>query len=66
MVKSMSVGPTPSNAWSVYEPSGDAPWNRQRVVHLHRRAVFAATRDEIEHDLADGPQAAVDRLLYRG
>jgi uncharacterized protein (DUF1800 family) len=33
------------------------------VVHLHRRAGFAATWDEIERDLADGPKASIDRLL---
>jgi len=53
---------TVSDAWLPYEPSDSAPWNRQRVVHLHRRAGFAATWAEIERDLADGPHAAIDRL----
>src|SRR5262249_46036096 len=39
------------------------PWNVRRVVHLHRRAGFGATWDEIQRDLADGPGASVDRLL---
>jgi uncharacterized protein (DUF1800 family) len=52
-----------SSDWKVYEPSAEAPWNRQRVVHLHRRAGFAASWPQIERDLADGPAAAVDRLL---
>lgn len=46
-----------------YQPSEKAPWNVQRVVHLHRRAGFAATWSEIQRDLHDGPKAAVDRLL---
>lgn len=46
-----------------YKPTDEAPWNIQRVVHLHRRAGFAATWDEIQRDLSDGPEAAVDRLL---
>jgi uncharacterized protein (DUF1800 family) len=53
----------PIAGWECYKPSEAAPWNRQRVVHLHRRAAFAATWAEIERDMADGPAAAVDRLL---
>ena len=53
----------PSNHWARYEPSVDAPWNLRRVVHLHRRAGFAAARSEIDRDLADGPDASVSRLL---
>jgi len=48
---------------SPYQPTAADPWNLQRVVHLHRRAAFAATWSEIQRDLADGPQAAVSRLL---
>jgi uncharacterized protein (DUF1800 family) len=33
------------------------------VVHLHRRAGFAATWDEVQRDLKDGPAASVQRLL---
>jgi hypothetical protein len=50
-------------AWSAYEPSDAAPWDLRRVVHLHRRAGFAATWGEIRRDLKDGPRASVDRLL---
>jgi uncharacterized protein (DUF1800 family) len=49
--------------WMAYEPDDDAPWNHMRVVHLHRRAGFAATWAEIERDLTDGPQQAVGRVL---
>jgi uncharacterized protein (DUF1800 family) len=49
--------------WGRYRPSPDAPWNLRRVVHLHRRAGFAASWDELQGDLADGPEASITRLL---
>jgi uncharacterized protein (DUF1800 family) len=49
--------------WALYQPSPEAPWNRRRVVHLHRRAAFAATVDELERDLKDGPGPSIERLL---
>jgi uncharacterized protein (DUF1800 family) len=49
--------------WSPYKPTDAAPWNIERVVHLHRRAAFAATWGEIERDLRDEPEAAVTRLI---
>jgi hypothetical protein len=49
--------------WNRYEPSPDAPWNMKRVVHLHRRAAFGATWNEIQRDLGDTPQAAIGRVL---
>jgi uncharacterized protein (DUF1800 family) len=51
------------SGWIPYRPSDSAPWNLRRVVHLHRRAGFAATWSELQRDLRDGPQASVDRLL---
>jgi uncharacterized protein (DUF1800 family) len=59
----MPDNPKSLAGWERYKPSEAAPWNRQRVVHLHRRAAFAATWDEIERDLSDGPEKAVGRLL---
>jgi uncharacterized protein (DUF1800 family) len=35
----------------------------RRVVHLHRRAGFAATWKELQRDLRDGPTKSIDRLL---
>src|SRR3569623_3326777 len=52
-----------TSAWMPYEPSDGAPWNLQRVAHLHRRAGFAAPREVLERDLQAGPQAAIDGLL---
>lgn len=53
-----------ASAWAEYVPNNSAPWNLQRVVHLYRRAAFAAPWAELQRDLADGPQVAVDRLLH--
>jgi Protein of unknown function (DUF1800) len=49
--------------WVAYKPSPQAPWNLRRVVHLHRRAGFAASWSEIERDMADGPDASITRIL---
>jgi uncharacterized protein (DUF1800 family) len=49
--------------WAPYQPTDDAPWNLQRVVHLHRRAGFGATWSELQRDLADRPHEAVTSLL---
>ena len=53
----------PMGPWAPYVPSDQAPWNLRRVVHLHRRAGFAATWSEIQRDLKDGPRASLDRVL---
>lgn len=49
--------------WAPYVPTDEMPWNLRRVVHLHRRAGFAATWGEIRRDLQDGPQQSIDRVL---
>jgi uncharacterized protein (DUF1800 family) len=49
--------------WAPYAPDEKAPWDLRRVVHLHRRAAFAATWDELQRDLKDSPAASIDRLL---
>src|SRR5262252_2382701 len=59
----MTDAPHAAGPWSVYVPSAQAPWDLRRVVHLHRRAGFAATWGEIQRDLADGPGPSVERLL---
>jgi uncharacterized protein (DUF1800 family) len=51
------------DAWVPYVPDESTPWDLRRVVHLHRRAGFAATWDELRRDLEDGPEASVVRLL---
>src|SRR5690242_4262080 len=49
--------------WVAYSPDEQLPWDLRRVVHLHRLAGFAATWKELQRDLKDGPDAAIDRLL---
>ncbi len=51
------------DAWAEYVPDGKSPWGVKQVVHLHRRAGFAATWDEVQRDVKAGPAAAVDNLL---
>jgi uncharacterized protein (DUF1800 family) len=53
----------PGRVWRPFVPSKETPWNLRRVVHLHRRAGFAATWGEIQRDLKDGPAASIDRVL---
>src|SRR5438105_3689369 len=53
----------PAESWAPYTPDDKSPWDLRRVVHLHRRAGFAATWSEIERDLKDGPKASIDRAL---
>ena len=53
----------PKGLWVAYTPSADVPWNLRRVVHLHRRAGFAATWGELQRDLKSGPGKSVTRLL---
>jgi uncharacterized protein (DUF1800 family) len=51
------------DSWGAYVPEAKTPWDLRRVVHLHRRAGFAAPWDELQHDLKAGPEATVNRLL---
>jgi uncharacterized protein (DUF1800 family) len=53
----------PDMVWDLYAPTTAEPWNLRRVVHLHRRAGFAATWREVQRDLKDGPEKSVGRLL---
>jgi len=50
-------------AWAPYAPDDSLPWNLKRAVHLHRRAGFAAPWEQLQQDLAEGPEAAIGRLL---
>src|SRR5690349_414040 len=53
----------PGGLWAAYAPGNGAPWTLRRVVHLHRRAGFAATWKELQRDLMEGPEKSIDRLL---
>jgi uncharacterized protein (DUF1800 family) len=52
-----------TDPWHRYQPGPQAPWNLRRVVHLHRRAGFAASWHELERDLKEGPEASISRVL---
>lgn len=52
-----------ADLWAPYSLDAKLPWTLPRVVHLHRRAAFAGTWDELQRDLKDGPDLAVERLL---
>jgi uncharacterized protein (DUF1800 family) len=52
-----------ASPWSAYRPTRECPWNLDRAWTLRRRAGFAATWAELQRDLADGPEHAVERVL---
>ena len=58
-----AMRPRSGDPWAPYVPDEAMPWDLRRVVHLHRRAGFAATWDELQRDLKDGPEASINRLL---
>ena len=43
-----------SDPWAPYSPDDKAPWNLRRVVHLHRRAGFAANTRGQRHARRSG------------
>jgi len=47
----------------VWQPGLEEPWNLRRVWHLHRRAGFGATWDQLQRDLREGHEAAIDRVV---
>ena len=52
--------PSPIRRW---KPTLDEPWNVARAVHLHRRAGFGSTWENIQRDLDDGPETAIGRVV---
>jgi uncharacterized protein (DUF1800 family) len=55
--------PPVPDPWAAYAPDERSPWDLRRVAHLHRRAGFAATWEELQRDFKDGPAGSIDRLL---
>ncbi len=53
----------PAWAWARYEPAAGRPWTLALAGHLHRRAGFGGTWEQIQRALRDGPQRTVDGLL---
>jgi len=62
-MRTTSIGAAWNDPWARYVPDEAAPWDLRRVVHVHRRAGFAATWNELERDLKDGPESSINRLL---
>jgi len=62
-MRTTSIGAAWNDPWVRYVPDEAAPWDLRRVVHVHRRAGFAATWNELERDLKDGPESSINRLL---
>src|ERR1700728_613306 len=62
-VRAHAMRPRLGDPWAPYFPDESTPWNLRRVVHLHRRAGFAATWIELQRDLREGPDASITRLL---
>jgi uncharacterized protein (DUF1800 family) len=52
-----------NSPWTPYRPTSNSRWNLERAWTLRRRAGFGATWEELQRDVADGPAAAVDRVL---
>jgi uncharacterized protein (DUF1800 family) len=46
-----------------YAPSGQAPWNKQRAIHLLRRMGFGGTPAQIEAALEQDPGTLVDTII---
>ena len=55
-----------SSPWAPYEPTSGDPWDLRKVAHLHRRAGFDATLEELHRDLKSGPATSIERFLRPG
>jgi hypothetical protein len=52
----------PADAWAVWVPSAEQPWDRKAVTHLFRRAAFGPSPADTTRALADGFPRTLDRL----
>jgi len=48
---------------SVYTPSPDNPWNKEKVNHVYRRLCFGASLTEINAALSQTPEQFIDALV---
>jgi len=55
---------TDRQEWAPFEPSSREPWDLRKVAHLHRRAGFGGTWNELERDRKAGPAESIERLLH--
>jgi uncharacterized protein (DUF1800 family) len=54
---------TQDDLWSPFRPTRRDPWDLRKVAHLHRRAGFGASWNELQRDLRAGPEASVRYFL---
>ena len=59
----MAVSSRADLALEPYAPSAREPWSRARVHHLHWRAGFGATWEELQLGLERGPDAVLESLF---
>ncbi len=59
----MSALNTTPVGWERYQPSADDPWSPRKVVHLHRRAAFGVTPQQLTVALDQGLETILDSLL---
>ncbi|OAV43440.1 DUF1800 family protein [Lewinella sp. 4G2] len=59
----MTIANCATTGLEVFQATDDAPWNRDRIMHLFRRAGYGATPEQINLALMEGMEATVDRLL---
>ena len=53
----------PQWAWAEYQPDSQRPWGLTWAGHLYRRAAFGAAWPQLQRAVADGPRAAIERLV---
>jgi uncharacterized protein (DUF1800 family) len=53
----------PAEAWQPWQPDAHQRWDLRWAGHLHRRAAFGATLDELRRAVAAGLPTTLDRLL---
>lgn len=53
----------PTEAWRPHEPDSQRPWDLKWAGHLHRRAGFGASLEELKAAVARGYPATLERLL---
>lgn len=53
----------PTEAWQAHEPDSRRPWDLKWAGHLHRRAGFGASLEELKAAVARGLPATLERLL---
>lgn len=63
--KPVHRGPWDSTeAWLEWRPTDNDPWDLAKVVRLHRRAGLGVNWDAVRRDLAEGHEAAIQRILH--